>query len=418
MKDAIFGPIAIDALGEMMSISLGASATAMSNMLERRVSITTPKVEVLGHKDFSLGNIEPALGVQIKYERGLQGSNIMLLKRSDIRLIVGMLVSDENPGEEFELNELTLSAIGELMNQMMGAASTAMADFLGCRVIISTPGPFEIDDPESFQAEQLPQDKDGLVVIRFSIAIEDVLESEFMNVMSISLARELLAGLGVEEDAGTKPAKQSASLQASPSAKRAVQAGEREKLSREEIENLMQSMAVEGQAASVQADLQESELAHVSDVAPEVEEHVNQQPEQAPSYTEQTAQPDSGAAVANPPQGAYQPQPKLICAQPFEMQRVSASQVLGKEQAENLELIMGVPLQVTVEIGRTTRKVQDILQFAKGSLVVLDKLAGEQVDLFVNGKCIARGDVVVVEDNFGVRITEIVQKPTLEGITL
>ncbi len=72
---------------------------------------------------------------------------------------------------------------------------------------------------------------------------------------------------------------------------------------------------------------------------------------------------------------------------------------------------------MTVEIGRTRRKVQDILEFSKGSLVVLDKLAGDQVDLFVNGKCIARGDVVVVEDNFGVRITEIVQNAGLELIS-
>ena len=88
---------------------------------------------------------------------------------------------------------------------------------------------------------------------------------------------------------------------------------------------------------------------------------------------------------------------------------------VGKEQAENLDLIMEVPLQVTVEIGRTQRKVQDVLEFSKGSLVVLDKLAGDQVDLFVNGKCIAKGDVVVIDDNFGVRITEIVQKPGLEA---
>ena len=84
-----------------------------------------------------------------------------------------------------------------------------------------------------------------------------------------------------------------------------------------------------------------------------------------------------------------------------------------QEQAENLDLIMEVPLQITVEIGRTQRKVQEILGFSKGSLVVLDKLAGDQVDLFVNGKCIAKGDVVVIDDNFGIRITEIVKKPGL-----
>ena len=116
-----------------------------------------------------------------------------------------------------------------------------------------------------------------------------------------------------------------------------------------------------------------------------------------------------------PPQAPQQPiEPKVINTQPVAMPEMEQTISLGKEQAENLELIMEVPLQVTVEIGRTRRKVQDILEFSKGSLVVLDKLAGDQVDLFVNGKCIARGDVVVVDDNFGVRITEIVQNPSLE----
>ena len=116
-----------------------------------------------------------------------------------------------------------------------------------------------------------------------------------------------------------------------------------------------------------------------------------------------------------PPQPAPQPpEPKRISTRPVSMKEMDPAEVLGEEQAQNLDLIMEVPLQVTVEIGRTQRKVQDILEFSKGSLVVLDKLAGDQVDLFVNGKCIAKGDVVVIDDNFGVRITEIVQKPGLD----
>jgi flagellar motor switch protein FliN/FliY len=125
-----------------------------------------------------------------------------------------------------------------------------------------------------------------------------------------------------------------------------------------------------------------------------------------------------GAYMGYPPMYYQQPmaapQPKMIHTQPAPMQQFDVTEVLGEEQAQNLDLIMEVPLQVTVEIGRTQRKVQDILGYSKGSLVVLDKLAGDQVDLFVNGKCIARGDVVVVEDNFGVRITEIIQKPGVQ----
>ena len=81
-----------------------------------------------------------------------------------------------------------------------------------------------------------------------------------------------------------------------------------------------------------------------------------------------------------------------------------------EEDSSNRELLMKVPLEISVEIGRTRKLVKDILEFTQGSLVVLDKMAGEQADLYVNGECIARGDIVVVEDNFGIRITEILKK--------
>ena len=120
-----------------------------------------------------------------------------------------------------------------------------------------------------------------------------------------------------------------------------------------------------------------------------------------------------------PPYPMYppQPEPKVIDAKPAKMQELIPESKLNEEQRSNLDLIMSVPLEVSVEIGRTRRKVQDILSFSKGSLVVLDKLAGDQVDLFVNGQCVARGDVVVIEDNFGIRITEILQKPDINELT-
>ena len=106
-------------------------------------------------------------------------------------------------------------------------------------------------------------------------------------------------------------------------------------------------------------------------------------------------------------------EPKRINANPVQLPVLDAEERLGKEQADNLEMIMSVPLEISVEIGRTQRKVEEILSFSKGSLVVLDKLAGDQVDLFVNGLCVARGDVVVIDDNFGVRITEVLKRSEL-----
>ncbi len=441
MEKKLFSPMEIDALGEMMNISLGSSATAVSNLLEHRVDITTPKVTAIKTADFALGSLEPAMGVEIKYVEGLSGSNIMLLKRSDIKVIVDILMGGETPDEEFELNELTISAVCEVMNQMMGAAATAMSDFLGYQVDISTPQPFELEDLDLFKKNHLPQGAETIVIIRFSLKIEGALESEFMNVMSVELAKDLLKGLGLgdEDDEEAAPAPEPAPSSGG-------------KMSQEEIEAMLAGMS--GGAEPVPAPAPEPAPSSGGKMSQEEIEAMlagmgggaepapapAPQPAPQPAPAPQTAQPaaaappataaDIGAmmaammsamtaamannAAAAPASAAQAPEPKVIATRPAPLREMNPADVLGTEQAQNLDLIMEVPLQVTVEIGRTQRKVQDILEFSKGSLVVLDKLAGDQVDLFVNGKCVAKGDVVVIDDNFGVRITEIVQDPVIE----
>ena len=146
MSNDVFKPMEISAIGEIMNISLGSSATAVSNLLDHRVDITTPTVTVVDVKDFELGDIEPAVGVEIKYVSGLDGSNLMLLRMNDIKVIVDILMGTDTPLDEFELDELSLSAVCEVMNQMMGAASTALSDFLGRVVNISTPETFDVYD--------------------------------------------------------------------------------------------------------------------------------------------------------------------------------------------------------------------------------------------------------------------------------
>ncbi len=441
MEKRLFSPMETDALGEMMNISLGSSATAVSNLLEHRVDITTPKVTAIKTADFALGNLEPAMGIEIKYVEGLSGSNIMLLKRSDIKVIVDILMGGETPDEEFELNELTISAVCEVMNQMMGAAATAMSDFLGYQVDISTPQPFELEDLDAFKQNHLPQGAEDIVIVRFSLRIEGTLESEFRNVMSVELAKGLLKGLGLdneEEEEETPPA---------PAPEPEPEPSSNRKMSQEEIEAMMAGMAGGGPAPAPEPEPEPSSSRKMSQAeieammagmaggasAPAPAPQPAPQPAPVPAPAPQpaaVAQPataaDLGAMMAammtamttamanNAPAPAAAPQPKVINTKPAPMKEMAPADVLGKEQAQNLDLIMEVPLQVTVEIGRTQRKVQDILEFSKGSLVVLDKLAGDQVDLFVNGKCVAKGDVVVIDDNFGVRITEIVQDPVIE----
>ena len=411
MKQNIFSPMEIDAIGEIMNISLGSSATAVSNMLDHRVDITTPSVLVVPIEEFTLGELEPAIGIEIKYVSGLEGSNIMLLKRHDVKTIVEILMGTEISDEEFEFNDLTISAVCEVMNQMMGAASTALSDFLGRSVNISTPQSFTLDDLDQFEREHFQYDSGMVVVAKFMLSIENVLKSEFVNVMSVDLARELIAGFGVDlSDGEGKGAKSEEEVKPEPSTGGA-------KLSQEEIERLMSGGAPSAPppASSGSGKLSQEEIEQMmSGMAPSAAQAA---PPRQPEPQQSSARPYEAAGQYMPAPPAYAGEPRVINTKPVQLPPLDVADKIGQEQAQNLELIMSVPLEVSVEIGRTRRKVEDILTFSKGSLVVLDKLAGDQVDLFVNGLCVARGDVVVIDDNFGIRITEVLKRPELSELT-
>ena len=411
MKQNIFSPMEIDAIGEIMNISLGSSATAVSNMLDHRVDITTPSVSVVPIEEFTLGELEPAIGIEIKYVSGLEGSNIMLLKRHDVKTIVEILMGTEISDEEFEFNDLTISAVCEVMNQMMGAASTALSDFLGRSVNISTPQSFTLDDLDQFEREHFQYDSGMVVVAKFMLSIENVLKSEFVNVMSVDLARELIAGFGVDlSDGEGKGAKSEEEVKPEPSTGGA-------KLSQEEIERLMSGGAPSAPppASSGSGKLSQEEIEQLmSGMAPSAAQAA---PPRQPEPQQSSARPYEAAGQYMPAPPEYAGEPRVINTKPVQLPPLDVADKIGQEQAQNLELIMSVPLEVSVEIGRTRRKVEDILTFSKGSLVVLDKLAGDQVDLFVNGLCVARGDVVVIDDNFGIRITEVLKRPELSELT-
>lgn len=438
MEQNIFSTMELDAIGEVMNISLGSSATAVSNLLDHRVDITTPSASLVSVEDFTLGDLEPAIAVEIKYVSGLEGSNIMLLKRNDVKVIVDILMGTTMSDEEFEFNDLTISAVCEVMNQMMGASSTALSDFLGRPVNISTPKSYTLDDLPKFKEEHFQGIDGPLVVVRFTLRIEDILNSEFVNVMSVDLARELLSGFDMDFSAMSTPASTPA-----PAAEPAPASDSGGVLSQEQIERLTGGSGGAASAPVPASDsggvLSQDQIerlmggggtpasapapAAAAAPAPAPQQPVYQQPAapqpgyQQPAYQQPMyQQPMYQQPVYQQPM--YAPQEnKVISARPLQMEPLDVAQQIGEEQAQNLELIMSVPLEVSVEIGRTRRKVEDILTFSKGSLVVLDKLAGDQVDLFVNGLCVARGDVVVVDDNFGVRITEVLRQPGLLNLS-
>ncbi len=460
--------IEIDAIGEILNISLGASATAVSTLLNARVDITTPVVSVKARDEFEFSSIEPAVGVEIGYVDGLDGKNIMLLKRNDVRVIVEMLMGMEIPDEQFELDEMNISAVCEVMNQMMGASATALSELLSKSVNISTPVSFEISSPELFK-EKYFTEADKMVVVRFNLSIAEQLESEFLNLMPISLAKELVKGFFPDmEEEEEEPEKSPA-----PVFPKVEPAGDGGVMSQEEIERMMQGMSSGAEAASAQpapaAPAQSGGVMSQEEIermmqnmsqggagglsqaaAPAMQTAPQTAPamQMAPPPAMQMAPQAAPAQMAGQP-APVQAAPQAVSAQPvyvapamdpafmnsmmqmMDMMRQSLEQQQKQIQelapkkvkvnstpspnlrggdetvGDNLDLMMDVPMEISVEIGRTRKLVKDILELNKGSLVVLDKVAGEQVDLFVNGQCIAKGDVVVVDDNFGIRITEI-----------
>ena len=421
-----FNDMELDAIGEIMNISLGASATAVSTMLGTKVNITTPVIRVLTSDEFEFKSLEPAVGVEIAYTEGLKGNNIMMFRRNDVRIIVGMLMGGEIPEEEFELNEINLSAICEVMNQMMGSSATALSEFLGNAVNISTPVSFPVESEDSFKKKYFFDDE-RMVVVRFSLEIEGKLESEFLNIMSSELAKLLLEPFADSLEAEADSQRNAA----------------------EEEEREAQQRAAQTQATVPQPQMQE-QIPQMQEQIPQMQEQIPQMQTTVPQPQTQGQIPQSQAAIPQPqyiqPAGmapVYQAAPDPIMLQLLNQMQQSQLQMMemvnelkskekgsresmvihpvttarledgesgGVEERANQEMLMKVPLEISVEIGRTKKLVRDILELTQGSLVVLDKMAGEQVDLFVNGQCIAKGDVVVVEDNFGIRITEIITR--------
>lgn len=436
----------IDAIGEILNISLGASATAVSIMLDARVDITTPKVSVQARDEFEFSNIKPAICVEITYVEGLEGKNIMLLKRQDVKAIIEMLMGMDIPDEEFVMDEMNISAICEVMNQMMGASATALSELLDMPVNISTPKPHEVDSVEEFK-EEFFADEEEMVVIHFDLKIEDKMQSEFLNVMPIKLAKKLVSGFLAEM--GAAPEEAAPAETSAPAAEIAAQPVEAPIAA-------PAPAAAETPAASAPAPVAETAPAQTAQPAPAPTAPVQPEPMPQPAAAAAPTPAQPAQAVPAQPMQADPAQPVMpamtaapvqqtqmdpgvvnnmmqmmdMMRQSMDMQRQMMQQQIeqshaprrikvhaapqpnlnGQEETnpdENLDLIMDVPMEVSVEIGRTQKYVKDILDLNKGSLVVLDKLAGDYVDLYVNGQCIAKGDVVVVDDNFGIRITEI-----------
>lgn len=391
-----FSSYEIDAVGEILNISMGSAATAVSELLNAKVWITTPQVSVIKAADLNYDRLEPAICVKIVYVSGISGQNMMVLKQDDVQLILNQLMG--NPlvvSPDFEFDEMNISAVSEVMNQMMGASATALSDLLGISVDISTPTTYLIEQTNFCQLAELDPDE-TIVAVTFNLSVDGVMNSEFMSVMSVDLAKSLSDKMIEKfhgDEAEAQPAKQPAPAPAAQPAPAAPQSAP--------------APAPQPAAPAPQPDPAQG-MAQPQQPAPGAYPYP---PQGQPAY------PGYGYQNQYAAYGAYPPPVPPVNIQNAQLHQFDAMDFgLPTDQQDNLKLLMGVPLEISVEIGTAKRKVKDILEFTQGTIIELERQAGAPVDVVVNGNLIARGDVVVIDDNFAVRITEIVKSKFMDSL--
>lgn len=401
----------VDTIGEILNISMGSAATAISKLLDRQVVISTPTVEIRQFHSLDYAALEPAMMVKINYIQGISGANMMIFRQKDMQVILNLLMgNDEPPRDDFVFDELSMSAAGEVMNQMMGVSATALSEFLGRPINISTPEAYIVEGDKTYQNALNIDEGSEIVGISFQLTINEVMDSSFASIMTISLAKEIVSTvMGRQEEEMQKIQPQATPAQTPPAAEPPVKHAE-------------PAPAEAPAAAPPPAAAPAPQPA-----APQEQMPLQQQA--MPGYPPQGQQgyppyPPYGYGYGYPPmpyppyQQGYPPQE----AEAYQQQTPRQNPVNVKntqfpmfmpqtsptpDAGGNMDLLMGVSLDVSVEIGKAKRKIREIMDFGQGTVIELNKQAGAPVDIVVNGRLLARGDVVVIDDNFGVRITEI-----------
>lgn len=351
-----------DALGEIGNISFGSSATALSSLLGQKVEITTPQITVVDRKMLETEFVHPYVAVEVEYTEGLNGTNLLVIKQSDAAIIADLMLGGDGQSPGQELNEIHLSAVQEAMNQMMGSAATSMSTVFNKKVDISPPSIDLMDIQAEEGVERIPTD-DLLIKISFELKVGSLIDSNIMQLFPLHFGKSLVASL---MDSGSH-----------------------------------------GETAVTM----EAPTEMPSNSQQPGQNHVSQQ-QATPSY-EQTAHTEQRPSMFDQPPVQQQLPPRHQQPQVQVQQAQFANfetPSLNQGEVNNLNMLLDIPLQLTVELGRTKRSVKEILELSSGSIIELDKLAGEPVDILVNNRHIARGEVVVIDENFGVRITDILSQ--------
>jgi len=385
--EEILSEIERDAVGEVANISMGTSATTLYSLVNRKVNITTPTVEVCTWDTLIQDYEKPCVFVQIHYKVGLDGSNILVLKENDVKVITDLMMGGDGTNTDGELGELHLSAISEAMNQMMGSAATSLSSMLGKMIDISPPEASLVDLGEFGQPGDIAAFLEGeFVKISFDLQIgEDLVDSSIMQLYPIPFAKELY-NFFIGEGGEAAGAAEEAPPPPPP--------------------------APESAAPEPQAMPQQPAAQQPMPQAMDPSMGMNPQMQMGMNPQMGMGMPQMQMGM-NPQMGMGMPMMQPMMQQPVNVQQANFQTFSGDinplQSQENIELIKDVPLEVTVELGRTHKSINEILDFAPGTIIELEKIAGEPIDVLVNGKYVAKGEVVVIEESFGVRVTEIIK---------
>ncbi len=405
--EGMLSEIEIDTLGEIGNISMGTAATTLFALLSHKVDITTPSVCLTTMRQISEEYPLPFVAVEVQYTLGLEGTNVLFLRETDVKIITDLLMGGDGTNTSSELSELHLSAISEVMNQMVGSSSTSLAKLMGINIDISPPRAFQVNLAAD-AAEVYPNLDEIIVRTSFDMVVEGLINSQIMQVMPMDFAKRQVSNLlsgGASAAAGmSSPSKPSSAPPPPPPAP--------------------QQQAYSAPASAMPPTQQPYYDPYASQGYNQAPPQQQQQPPPGyydPYQQQQQQQPPPGyyppppgypPNYGYPPpqqqQPMYQQPPQMVDVRPAQFGSFDGSSAGGQFMGENMDLLMDVPLTVSVELGKSTKYIKEILDFNIGTIVVLDKMAGELVDIVVNGKLIAKGEVVVIDDNYGARITDIV----------
>jgi flagellar motor switch protein FliN/FliY len=379
--DDYLTPLEQDALGEIGNITFGSAATALSTLLNKKVDITTPKVSIIVRSKFEEEFPKPHVAIHVEYVDGFEGMNSLVIKIRDAQVIADLMLGGEGNPQDEELNEIHISAVQEAMNQMMGSSATSMSTIFNQFVNISPPGIDILNMSDGNGLNSLPPDE-TLIKISFRLKIGDLIDSTIMQLLTVEFAKDMVSRL--------------------------INGSEPQAVEEQPVVSTPASAPTPPSAPATPAP------EPAVPTQPVYEQPVYNQP---PPAAMQPPVPNQGYANAPMGMGQGYNEPHHLGGvggrhtnvQPVQFSNFSTP-AYGQVDENNLNLLMDIPLKVTVELGRTQKQIKDILELSQGSIIELDKLAGEPVDILVNNKLIAKGEVVVIDENFGVRVTDIVSQ--------